>query len=126
MPAFVVAEAAPICRFSMMVMREHATAFRHHDQALLTKSPRALALMLCPGIRCRRAFIGQRAGDGLHGGGLAGAVGADQRHQLALAHLKVHALHGLDAAIGHLQAGDLQQVPGCLVFRPFSMSPVPR
>jgi hypothetical protein len=39
---------------------------------------------------------------------LPGAVGSDQRDQLALVHLEIHALDGLDAAIGHLQALDLE------------------
>jgi len=44
---------------------------------------------------------------------LAGAVGADQAHQLALPDFQRHALDGLDAAVRDAQAGDAQQrLPG--------------
>jgi hypothetical protein len=88
---------------------EHAAAFRHHHQALLDQIPGALALDALAQVFDVAIVHRQRAGDGLHGGGLAGAVGADQRDQFAFAHFKVHALDGLDAAVGHLQALDLQQ-----------------
>ena len=54
------------------------------------------------------AFDGQRAGDRLHGGGLAGAVGADQGDQLLFADFEVHALDRLDAAVCDLQAADFE------------------
>ena len=55
--------------------------------------------------------------------GLAGAVGADQRDQFALRDFEVDALDGLDAAVGDLQALDLQH---CVALSPFSGPPRPR
>ena len=39
------------------------------------------------------------AGNGLQNGGLTGAVGTDQRHDLSLAHFKGNALDGMDGAV---------------------------
>jgi len=52
--------------------------------------------------------IGQRAGDRLERGGLAGAVGADQRHQFAFADFQRYALDRLDAAVSNAQLFDVQ------------------
>ena len=41
-------------------------------------------------------------------GGFARAVGADQRHHLALLHMKGHVLHGVDAAVIHIDVLHLQ------------------
>ncbi|MNQ89711.1 hypothetical protein D3C85_1050260 [compost metagenome] len=40
----------------------------------------------------------QNAADEVEGGGLAGAIGADQAHDLARHHLQADCVHGLDAA----------------------------
>ena len=44
---------------------------------------------------------GVHAGDDVEGRGLTGAVGADQRHDLALVHLQVQVVHGHHAAELH-------------------------
>ena len=41
----------------------------------------------------------EQAGNGVQSGGLAGAVGTDQGHDLALIDLKGDALDGVDAAV---------------------------
>ena len=46
------------------------------------------------------------ARDGAKRRGLARAVGADEAHELALLDLEVDALHGADAAVGHLELLD--------------------
>src|SRR5438105_13009014 len=51
----------------------------------------------------------QQPRDGLEGGGLAGAVVAEQRHDLAAAHLEGHTAQGVDLAVVHVQALQLQQ-----------------
>src|SRR5262249_58197080 len=50
----------------------------------------------------------QIAGDGVERGGLAGAVRADQREHLALAHLEGHVADRDEAAEADLQAGDAE------------------
>jgi hypothetical protein len=87
---------------------EHAAAFGHHGQPLPDQIPGALAPDALAQVFDVAIVDRQDAGDGFHRGGLARSVGADQRDQLALVHLEIHALDGLDAAIGHLQALDLE------------------
>ncbi len=88
--------------------REHTTTFGHHGQALLDQVPRTLTFDALAQILDVTTLHRQRARDGLHGRGLARAVGADQRNQFALVDFHVHALDGLDAAISHFQAFDFQ------------------
>ena len=51
----------------------------------------------------------RRAADGHHQGGLAGAVGADQRDDLAFLDVDVDALEGLDLAVEGLHAADSEK-----------------
>ncbi|MCS6766214.1 MAG: hypothetical protein MO847_07255 [Candidatus Protistobacter heckmanni] len=88
--------------------REHAAPLRHHDQAAPGQRMRRQARDVLAGV-AQRALGGELAGDGLHGGGLARAVGADQGDELALAHLERHALDGVDAAVGDAQVFDAEQ-----------------
>ena len=89
--------------------REDAAAFRHHGQAFAHQVPGALALDAFAHVLDVAFGRCQRAGDGFHGGGFAGAVGADERDELAFADFEVNALDGLDAAVGDFQAGDFEQ-----------------
>ncbi|MNY30428.1 hypothetical protein D3C86_1645370 [compost metagenome] len=50
----------------------------------------------------------EHAHDGRQQGGLAGAIGADHRHDLALADRQAGVAQRFDFAIGHAQALDLQ------------------
>ena len=50
----------------------------------------------------------ERAGDGVEGGGFAGAVGTDQRHEFALGKLEADAFDGLDGAVGDLHVAQLE------------------
>src|SRR5262249_57638381 len=50
----------------------------------------------------------QKAGDGIEGRGLAGAVRTDQRQHLALAHLERHVLDRGETAEADRQAGDAE------------------
>ena len=55
----------------------------------------------------------QKAHDGLQGGGLAAAVGADHAQELSFVHAKVHPMNDLDRvllAIAALQALHLKQM----------------
>ena len=52
-----------------------------------------------------------QAGDGAQGGGLAGAVGADQRDDLAVGHLQRDAPEGLDAAVADMEVFDFKHLP---------------
>ena len=49
--------------------------------------------------------------DGHKRGGLAGAIGPDQGHDLALPDAQAHALEGLDVAVKGLDVRDLKHVP---------------
>ena len=67
-----------------------------------------------PSMRCpakpHLAGIGPiDAGDQVEAGGLAGAVGADQRDDLALGHGEAHLLHGPQAAEALRHRADLEQ-----------------
>ena len=42
---------------------------------------------------------GNQSDDGLHRGGFSGAVGSDQRHDLALVYLKADAFEGTDYTV---------------------------
>ena len=57
----------------------------------------------------------QQAADGAHDGRLAGAVGAEQRHQLALAHLEGDALQHRDRAVA---GGERRRLPARPAGRP--------
>ena len=88
---------------------EHAAALRRLDQAV--GDP---AVRLDPGDvlalephRARRQRPQTR--DGAHHRGLAGTVGAQQRHQLALAHRQRNTVQRFDSAVVHDDVADLEQ-----------------
>ena len=56
------------------------------------------------------AFGAQQARDGLENGGLAGAVGSDQRADLAVPHLKAHTLDRMDLIIIYIQFLDFEHL----------------
>jgi hypothetical protein len=68
----------------------------------------------------------RRAAHGHQQRGLAGAVGADQRHDLAGLDLEVDAAQRLDAPVAGEQALDRQHQPFLLVRAMASSSGVPR
>ena len=88
---------------------KHAAPFGHHGQALLDQVPRTLALDAFSQVLDIAAVERQGAGNGLHGGGLARTIGANERDQLAFGHLKINPLDGLDAAIRDLEIGYFEQ-----------------
>ncbi len=104
--------------------REHAAPLGHHHQALLHQVPGALAADALALVQDVAVGQPQRASDGLHGRRLARAVGADERDQLARAHIEIDALDGLDAAVAHLQAAYLQE--DVVLFGHAQCPPVPR
>src|SRR3546814_7698866 len=60
-------------------------------------------------VQPHRATVRQiEPGNQVEGGGLAGAVGADERMDLSARHREVDLLHGADAAEALLLPGDLQ------------------
>jgi hypothetical protein len=81
----------------------------YHREPLLDQLPGAAPADAATQVLDVAFVQRQQAGDGLHRRRLARAVGADQRHQFALAHFEIHALDRLDSAIGDLQAAHLQQ-----------------
>ena len=50
------------------------------------------------------------AQDGFHQGGLAGAVGTQQRDDLAFIDFNIDAFQGFDVAVGRRQVGDLHDI----------------
>jgi hypothetical protein len=104
--------------------RENAAAFGHHRQAFLDQVPGAAALDAFAEVFNVAGHHRQRAGDGFHRGGFAGAVGADQRDQLAFVDFKIDALDGLNAAVGDFEAGHFEE---CVRHCSFILQwPVPR
>ena len=83
--------------------REHALPAGHHGDAEPGDLVGRRAGDVAP-VEDDRA-VGRRhdAGDGLEQGRLAGAVGAEQGHDLALAHLEVDAEEHLDVAVAHVE-----------------------
>ncbi len=55
-----------------------------------------------------RSLERREAGDGAHGRGFAGAIGADQRDDFAGADIKIEATHGADGPVENLEAADRQ------------------
>ena len=78
-------------------------AFRHQGQPLGDNPVRRKPRQVLPLEVDPAAFYLHQAGQGPQGGGFAGAVGADQGHNLALLHLEGNAFDGLDAAVTHTQ-----------------------
>ena len=111
------ATVAPICRFSSTVMREKdAAAFRRLRDAkpgdLVGRQSRDVAA-----VEDDRAFAGARiAADRHHQRRLAGAVGADQRDDLAFVDVEIDALERHDVAVEGLDAAHGEQ--GALIARP--------
>ena len=58
------------------------------------------------------AVIRLQAGDGVEGGGLAGAVGTQQSHDLSPFHVQINAADGLDGTIVYLQISYFKQCHG--------------
>jgi hypothetical protein len=82
---------------------EHAPPFRRMGQAAPGDAVRVQARDV---LAVQRHLAGARldhAGDGAHGGGLAGAVRADQGHQAALGHFERDAVQNLHLAVGRFQ-----------------------
>ena len=90
--------------------REHALSARDHDDApgrdLVGRGVGGVA----PVEHDRPAVGGHHAGDGLQERRLAGAVGAEQRDDLALVDLEVHAEQHLDVVVAHVDVADEQQL----------------
>jgi hypothetical protein len=68
-------------------------------------------------LQQRHVLAGERGGalqrqdahDGRQQRGLAGAVGADDSDDLVVADVERNAAHGLDLAVGNMDAGNVQQ-----------------
>jgi hypothetical protein len=88
--------------------REDAAPFRHHREAALEQFVRRDALDRLAHVLDVTRRVRLQTRDRLHRRGLARAVRADQRDQLALRDFEVDALDCLDAAVIDLQALDFQ------------------
>ena len=90
--------------------REHPLPARDHDDAaggdLVGRGVGGVA----PVEHDRPAVGGHHAGDGLQERRLPCAVGAEQRHDLALVDLEVHAEEHLDVVVAHVDVADEQQL----------------
>ncbi|MEZ5208836.1 MAG: hypothetical protein R2690_18110 [Acidimicrobiales bacterium] len=88
--------------------REHALAAGHHGDAELGDLVRR-GVGDVTALEDDGAGVGlDHAGDGLQQGRLAGAVGAEQRHDLALVDLDVDVEEDLDVAVAHVELADQQ------------------
>ena len=81
---------------------KHAASLGRLGDARLQHLVDGLAQQLLIVIGDGAAVGLHQAGDGAQGGGLTGAVGADQGDDLAVRHLKADTPQGLDAAVGHM------------------------
>ena len=80
-------------------LQEDAPALRHLGQAALHDLVRRQAADVLAQELHRAGARAQQAGYGLQRGGLARAVGADERHHLAPVHVEGDALDGVDGAV---------------------------
>ena len=92
---------------------EHAAPFWHHDQTFGYQIPGSFALDAFAQIQNFSICNRQAASNGFHGGGFARTIGANQRHQFALMHDKIHPFDGLNSAVAHLEPTHLQQHRRC-------------
>ena len=88
---------------------EDATAFRHQRDAPADQVVRGAARDRLPFVFNMPARNVDEAGDSLQSGGFSCPVGADERNDLALHHIKVDALHGVDATVGNLEIAHFQE-----------------
>ena len=82
---------------------EHAAALGHHREALAHELERGRAGDALAVVADRAGLDRLQAADALERRRLAGAVRADQAHELALADVEVDALDRVDAAVGDLE-----------------------
>ena len=82
---------------------EHAPAFGRVGQAGARDAVRVEPRDILAAQGDGAGFGFEHAGNGAHGGGLAGAVRADQGHQLALRDFKRNAVQDFDFAVGGVQ-----------------------
>ena len=80
---------------------EHVAAFRHMGHAQRDDLVRMRFEQIVAIIGNAAGFGRHQTGDGVQGGGLAGAVGSDQGDDLAVVHLEANALDRVDRAIGN-------------------------
>ena len=80
-------------------LQEDAPAFRHLSQALFHDLVAGHVGNIFAAELDAACAGAQQAGDGLQGGGLAGAVGTDQSDHLALIHMEGNAFDGVDGAV---------------------------
>ena len=76
-------------------------AFRHMGHAQRDDLVRMRFEQIVAIISNAAGFGRHQTGDGVQGGGLAGAVGSDQGDDLAVVHLEANALDRVDRAIGN-------------------------
>ena len=90
--------------------REHAPPAGNLDDALAGDQVRPHAADVDARVADGAAFGRDEAGDRAQHGGLAGAVGAEQRDRLALAQLEVHAEEHLHLAVCDVDRPEAEQV----------------
>ena len=88
--------------------REHLPALRHVRKTHGDDAAWVRLAQIVPVVDHGAAFDGHEAGDGVQRGGLAGAVGPDERDDLAVVDLHTDAAQRLHGAVGHLQIFNLQ------------------
>ena len=88
--------------------REHLPALRHMRKAHGDDAAGVRLAQVVPVVDHGAALNGHKAGDGVQRGGLAGAVGPDERDDLAVVDLHADAAQRLHGAVGHLQIFNLQ------------------
>ena len=94
---------------------EDAPAFGHQAQAGLVHDVRGQVADVLA-FQQHLALAGvQQAGDGAQGGGLAGAVGADEGDDLALLDREGDAHQGMDVAVVGVDVFQFEQAHGCLL-----------
>ena len=87
---------------------KHMASFRHMGQAHVDDLMGRRLLQVLP-VQGHGAGGGSnQAGDGVQGGGFAGAVGADEGDQLPFPHAEGDALQGVDGPVKHVQIFDFK------------------
>src|SRR5207302_4804658 len=93
------------------LLHEQPPAFRRQRKSLAHDRKRALAADLLASKRDRAGMQRDQAGDGVENRGLAAAIGAEQRHHAAFAHLKRNVGYPDQVAVTHFEMLDPKQRP---------------
>src|SRR4051812_7128253 len=88
---------------------EHAAALGHHGEATANEHEGTRTGDVVAGVANRSGIDRLQAADTFEGGRLAGAVGTDEAHELALCDAEVDTFDRLYSPVSHRDAGEFEE-----------------